>query len=191
MAKKIAVTPATIDALTGGSLADTLTPGLTIEVLRSGKKRWRYRRHITGTKSVATLFGGLYPAQSIADARAWARGLNELVEKGIDPRVAQRDAKALAEMTVAKAHGLYMVAVREGRSSRKKCPARPATIKLKLGNYRRDIEPRLGKISIYAVTEDDLIKIVEAKGKTRKVSANQLARELNCFFGWQPPHPEE
>jgi len=184
MAKKITFSPATIDALTSGIVADPQTPGLAIEVLGSGKKRWRYRRKIAGKKVVATLFGGLYPAVPIADGRAWGRDLNDKVEAGLDPRVTQREEKALAEMTVAKAHALYMLAVREGRTSRKKGPARPMTIKLKLGVYRRDIAPKLGKLSIHEVTEADLIKIVEAKGKTKKVSANQLAREFNNFFKW-------
>jgi hypothetical protein len=37
MAKKIALTPAAIDALTSDSITDLSTPGLAIEVLRSGK----------------------------------------------------------------------------------------------------------------------------------------------------------
>jgi len=35
------------------TLSDLLTPGLAIEVLGSGKKRWRYRRQVAGTKIVA------------------------------------------------------------------------------------------------------------------------------------------
>ena len=42
---------------------------------------------------------------------------NEHVEAGIDPRAARREKEARDSMTVAKAHVLYMVAVREGRSS--------------------------------------------------------------------------
>src|SRR3546814_16320447 len=42
-------TPASIDALPKGLLADLLTPGLAIEVLASGKKRWRYRRQVDRT----------------------------------------------------------------------------------------------------------------------------------------------
>jgi integrase len=184
MARKSALTPASIDALQKGSLADLLTPGLAIEVLGSGKKRWRYRRQVAGTTVVATLFGGLFPAHSIADAREWARGLNENSEAGIDPREALREEKARAEMTVARAHDLYMVAVREGRSSRAKRPNKPRTIKDKLEIYHRDIAPKLAKRSIYEVTETDLIKIVEAKGRIAKVRANRLAAELKVFFGW-------
>jgi len=57
MARKIALTPASIDALQKGLLADLLTPGLAIEVLASGKKRWRYRRQVAGKDVVAVLYG--------------------------------------------------------------------------------------------------------------------------------------
>ncbi|WP_206244826.1 Arm DNA-binding domain-containing protein [Novosphingobium terrae] len=184
MTKKISFTPVTIDSLARGSLADPLTPGLAIEVLPSGKKRWYYRRKIAGRKVVATLFGELYPSMTIADARAWARGLNDQVEAGIDPRVTLRKAKSHAQMTVAFAHGLYMEAVRDGRISRRQSTLKPNSIRLKLGYYRRDIAPKLGSRSIYDITENELIELVEAKGKTAKVGANGLAAELRVFFGW-------
>ena len=184
MARKIALTPASIDTLQKGLLADLLTPGLAIEVLASGKKRWRYRRQVARTKIMATLYGQLFPSQTIADAREWARTLNEKVEIGIDPREALREEKARAEMTVARAHELYMAAVREGRSSRAKRPNKPRTISDKLEIYSRDIAPKLAKRSIYDVTEADLIKLVKTKGKTAKVRANRLAAELKVFFGW-------
>jgi hypothetical protein len=170
MAKKIALTPSSIDALHKGLLTDLLTPGLGIEVLVSGKKRWRYRRQIAGTSSVAALYGQLFPAQTIAAAREWARGLNEKVEAGIDPREALREEKARAAMTVARAHALYMIAVGQGRASRAKRRNSPRTINDKLEIYNRDIAPKLAKRSIYEVTESDLIKLVEAKGKVAKAT---------------------
>lgn len=70
MARKIALTPASIDALQKkGHLADLLTPGLAIEVLASGKKRWRYRRQLAGHSVIVDLKGQPFPAISIADAR--------------------------------------------------------------------------------------------------------------------------
>jgi len=184
MTKKVALSPAAIDAMISGSLADLLTPGLAIEVLSSGKKRWRFRRQIAGTSIVATIFGGLFPAQTIAAAREWSRELNEQAEVGIDPRAARRAKEARESMTVAKAHALYMVAVHEGRSSRAKRPNKSRTIKDKLEIYARDIGPQLGSRSVYAVKEIDLIKLVEAKGKAAKIRANRLAAELKVFFGW-------
>jgi integrase len=184
VARKVALTPASIDAHQTGLLADLLTPGLAIEVLGSGRKRWRYRRQVAGTTIMVTLFGRTFPGQTIAEAREWARPLNEQIEAGIDPRVAQREEKLRSEMTVARAHELYMVAVREGRASRAKRPNKPRTISDKLEIYNRDIASKLAGRSIYDVTEKDLIRLVEAKGKVAKIRANRLAAELKVFFSW-------
>lgn len=184
MASKRTLTPAAIDALRTGILWDALTPGLFVEVLSSGKKRWKYRRQIVGSETEVRLSFGLFPARTIADAREWASGLNAQVEIGVDPREVMRAEQERATMTVARAHGLYMVAVREGRASRAKRKNKPRTIDDKLKIYERDIAPTLGKTSIYDVTEADLIKLVRNKGKGAKVRANRLAAELKVFFGW-------
>jgi integrase len=157
---------------------------LWIEVLPSGKKRWIYRRRIVGRKVVVKLSLGLYPAYTIADAREWANRLNLQIDAGIDPRETTRQELRLATMTVERAHELYMEAVREGRSSRAKRPNKPRTVADKQDIYRRDIAPKLARKIIYDVTETDLIKLVEAKGKNARVRANRLAAELRVFFGW-------
>ncbi len=178
------LTPAAIDNLCTKKLEDCLTPGLSIEVLKSGKKRWQYRRRVQGSGIIVKLSLGPFPAHSIAAAREWAAELNVHVERGVDPREAARAEEALNTMTVAKAHGLYMKAVRDGRSSRAKRPNKPRTISDKLEIYERDIAPVLAAKSIYDVTERDLIEMVEKKGRTAKVRANRLAAELKVFFGW-------
>jgi integrase len=184
MAKNVPFTPATIDALSRGKLRDPQMPGLWIEVLPSGKKAWKYERRVARNVVRFRLTFGHFPARSIADAREWAAGLNAQVEAGIDPRKAMRAEEMRNVMTVARAHGLYMVAVGEGRASRAKRKNRPRTIADKQGIYDRDIAPTLAKRSIYEVTEDDLIDLVTKKGKTAKVRANRLAAELKVFFGW-------
>lgn len=70
MARKLALTPASVDGLQKGSIADLLTPGLAIELLASGKKRWRYRRQLAGHTIVVDIKGLPFPAQTIAGARA-------------------------------------------------------------------------------------------------------------------------
>jgi hypothetical protein len=114
MPKKLALTPASVDALSKGLLADLLAPRLAIEVLASGKERRRYRRQVAGTTVMVTLHGPSFPEQTIAAAREWARGLNEKVEAGVDPCEALREEKARASITIACAHELYLIAVREG-----------------------------------------------------------------------------
>lgn len=178
------LTPAAIDRLEQGRICDPLIPGLRIEALRSGKKRWKYRRRLPGTRRAIKMHLGLFPTYSIAEARAWAGKLNELLESGLDPRAAACEQQARALMTVDRAHGLYMVAVHEGRSSRAKRPNKPRTISDKLEIYRRDIAPILGKKIIYEVTEAELVRLVQAKGRTARMRANRLAAELKVFFGW-------
>jgi integrase len=182
--RKLAFTPASIDALNQGSIKDPLTPGLEVGVLSSGKKVWKYGRRVSGSGQLVRLSLGTYPVHSIADARKWAATLNEKVELGIDPREALRVEQERATMTVARAHKLYMEAVREGRASRAKRKNKPRTISDKLEIYNRDIGPKLAKKSIYEVTERDLIDLVTKKGKNAKVRANRLAAELKVFFGW-------
>lgn len=48
MARIATFTPASIDALRKGKLHDPRAPGLTIEVLPSGKKVWKYERRLAG-----------------------------------------------------------------------------------------------------------------------------------------------
>lgn len=177
-------TPAAIDALTNGRICDPETPGLRIEALPSGKKRWKYRRRLAGRQGSIKMHFGFFPEVSVADARAWARDLNEQVNNGENPREAVAERARTDAMTVARVHRLYMVAVREGRSSRAKRPNKPRTIQDKLDIYRRDIAPALAEKVIYEVAESDLVRMVIRKGKTARIRANRLAAELKVFFGW-------
>ncbi len=178
------LTPSAIDGLTKGELKDPHTPGLSIEILSSGKRVWKYKRRVAAGGPLVRLTLGQFPAHSIAVAREWAANLNQEVEAGVDPREAIRREDARSSMTVSRAHQLYMVAVREGRSSRAKRRNKPRTIKDKRELYERDIAPKLGCKIIYDVTEADLVKLVTEKGTTAKVRANRLAAELKVFFGW-------
>lgn len=184
MTRKLLFTPSMIDALTGGALKDPLTPGLSIELLSSGKKVWRYARRISAGGALLRRSLGNYPAFNIPEARAWACTLNQQVEAGIDPRHAEQEERRRATMTVSRAHALYMEAVQQGRASRAKRRNKPRTISDKKTMFQRDIEPSLGSKIIYDVSEAELIKLVERKGKTAPVRANRLAAELKVFFGW-------
>jgi hypothetical protein len=183
MARRIVLTPASVDELVDGYMADPQTPGLRIEVGATGKKTWRYRRRLT-SGGVIKLTLGRYPAFSIAAAREWAAGFNAKVEADIDPRVLAAEEIERAKLTVAFAHERYMVAVREGRASRAKKLNKPRTIADKLAIYNREVAPALAKTLIFEVTEDDLTKLVLAKGRSARRRANLLAAELKVFFGW-------
>lgn len=188
MPKPQALLPAAIDNLgksgTARKVDDPQTPGLSVELLKTGRRRWLYRRRIPGSDVIVTVRGDIFPAVSIADARGWAGTLNFQVEAGIDPRVAEREAKAHVPMTVARAHALYMVAVHEGRASGIDRPNKPRTIKDKLYIYQKDVAPPLADKLMAEVTEEDLVALILAKGKQARIRANRLAAELKVFFGW-------
>lgn len=184
MAKRKSLTPAILDGPICVPISDPETPGLSIRSGGRGRKIWEYRRRLSRSPLIVKVRIGVFPALSIADARQRARELNEQVEAGIDPRAVQREEELRSAMTVDRAHHLYMVAVREGRSSRAKRPNKPRTFLDKQQIYQRDVRPRLGGRIIYDVTEAELVRLVTAKGKVAKIRANRLAAELKVFFGW-------
>ncbi len=55
MSKLMGFTPASVDALRRGVLADPLTPDLKIEVLASSKKKWKYLRRLAGGDEIVKL----------------------------------------------------------------------------------------------------------------------------------------
>lgn len=48
MANRDTLTPMKIDFMESGRIYDPLTPGLRIEALSRGKKRWKFRRRLPG-----------------------------------------------------------------------------------------------------------------------------------------------
>jgi hypothetical protein len=112
-------------------------------------------------------------------------GLNEQIEAGIDPRAALREEQARNAMTVARAHELYMIAVREGRSSRANGPTNHAPSKT-----RKDVQARhcAGAWSTQHLRCDRKRpdQAGGSQGQAAKVRANWLAAELKVFFGGRP-----
>ena len=83
MANKVALNPTAIENLVSGRICDPATLGSRIEVLPSGKKRWKFRRRLPGGKPALKLRLGFFPTFSIAEARAWAR--NPIITEAAPP----------------------------------------------------------------------------------------------------------
>lgn len=182
MARKQAFSESTILNLAAGKLSDPATDGLAIEV-NGGDRTWRYYRRVSGTGALVRMTLGTFPAHSINDARQWAEGLNQQVEKGIDPREVERAAKAATKslsMSFAEARALYWKDIQTGTRRALK----PRTLADKAAIWTRDIDPHLGTMPLANITADDLWRIVEAKGDVAPVRANRLAGELKVIFGW-------
>ncbi len=184
MTRRVTFAPAIIDSLTDGYLLDPQTPGLWIEANGKGVRTWRYRRSISCCGEMLRRTLGRYPRFSIAEARKWATDFNSAINAGLDPRSIEQALIDRARLTVGYVHDRYMIAVREGRASRAKKANKPRTVADKLAIYRCDIAPKLADKLIFDVTEDELTRLVLAKGRTSPVRANRLAGELKVFFGW-------
>lgn len=184
MSKRVSLSPVAIEALTDGYLLDPQTPGLLIDANRKSVRTWRYRRQIQCCGEALKRTLGRFPSFSIADAREWANAFNIQIDAGRDPRAAEQEHIERAKLTVAYRHKRYMEAVREGRASRAKKRNKPRTIADKPAIYNCDIAPKLAEKLIHDVTEEDLTKLVLAKGRSARVRANRLAAELKVFFGW-------
>ena len=61
---------------------------------------------------------------------------------------------------------------------------KPRTLEDKEKIFTRDIEPRLGKKTLGALTEDECWDSVYDKAKSSKVRANKMAGGLSCFLRW-------
>lgn len=217
--KRQNLTTTAIEALRAGAMGDPQTPGLSIERLKSGKLAWQYKRRIPTRDlerkpcalagKIVSMSGGSYPAISIGAARKWAAGLNEQVENGVDPRIAEAEAKAAKEaaeaaerkrveaecnaLTVAQAHELYMSAVRANthKIAKGKCkPLKPRSIQDKIDLYTRNVAPIIATRRIDSIVADDLDRIIDRitregnRGKPAPVQANRTIAELQVFWGW-------
>lgn len=180
MSKVQSLTPASVDALRAGRMADPRTPGLFVEVSAAGAKVWKYRRRVARGTTFVKMTLGSFPAFSVADARDWAAPINLAVERGEDPREAIKAKAAIEALTVEHCHGLYMACVESGKWRTLK----PRTIKDKRYIFDSEIKPAIGAKSIFDVTTNELWELVEEKAESAPVRANRLAAELKVFFGW-------
>jgi integrase len=179
MEKALNLSPSRIETLPEGKYPDAFVPGLCVIVSHSGKKTWQFRRRVAGSATIVTLRLGGFPTHSIGMAREWGGKLNEAIERGVDPREAERIEKARS-MSLADAHAIYMAAMHRGDRKTLK----PRTLYDKHAIYRRDVEPRLGKKMLSELTEDECWNAVYDKAKVSKVRANKMAGELSCFLRW-------
>lgn len=79
MRKSAILTPAHIERLKIGSLADREVPGLSIVVSGPARKKCRFKRVVAGTRKTVELILGFCPAFSIDEAREWAAPLSKAV----------------------------------------------------------------------------------------------------------------
>jgi integrase len=167
-------------AATRREIPDTAARGLYVIVQPSGRRRFCVRYRHGGKSRKLTLAAGL----SLADARLAAAAALRDVERGHDPAVAKRDAKAAAELAAANT----LRAVAEAylaREEHKPLGKRLRTIDQRRATFTRLIYPKLAHRPIAEIRRSEVVALldhVEAERGGRM--ADEVLGCLRIVFDW-------
>ncbi|MBC8946865.1 MULTISPECIES: tyrosine-type recombinase/integrase [Xenorhabdus] len=135
--------------------------GLYLEVTARGSKYWRMKYYRPTDKKEDRLAFGVYPAVSLADARAKRDEAKKLMAQGIDPKAEKKGTAFPANAT----HTFEHIA-REWHTSNKRWSDRHRqTVLRSLEQY---IFPQIGKLNITTLRTSQLlapIKMIDDAGK--------------------------
>jgi integrase len=161
----------TIKAKKPADYFDAKTPGLGLRVSPAGHKAWSiiYTSPATGKRARLSL--GIYPATSLADARALAIEARGKVEAGEDPRAVE--APAGAAMTVADLIASYLALHARGLRSAREIERR----------LRFDVLPVIGGLELAKLHRRDVHRVLDritARGSP--ATARKLFADLRTII---------
>ncbi len=159
-------------------IADAGQPGLYLVVQPSGAKSWAVRYRFDGRTRKLTL--GPVGAVSLATAREKARAATGLLEKGVDPTDAERQAE-VAERERKAATVAAMAAEFIERYARR----RNRTWRETEANFRRYVTPAVGEKPITELRRRDVLRIVDGLVDTgRPYAAVQTLAAVRKLLAW-------
>lgn len=164
-------------------------PGFGVRVSSKGAKAWTMVARIDGK---AAQFGvGRYPAVTLAEARRRAGDKLKLIDRGVDPRLEERERLEKAERdrlnsfrAVAEEYIDRCVKKGEGRPGRKRGqPFRSGAEVERV--LRRYVMPRWGKKSISAITAEDVARLLDSVLKANgPAQSNKVLITVRAVFYW-------
>lgn len=148
--------------------------GLYLEVMPNGRRYWRLKYRFAGKEN--RLSFGAYPETSLAEARERRAIARKSLEEGIDPSVARRETRQLAE---TKAATTFEVVAREWHEHYrdKWTPNYAQDI---LHRLEMDIFPVLGKRPVADISP---MHVLHALRKIENRGAAEMARRVNQYCG--------
>lgn len=149
---------------------DTEVRGFGVRITAAGARSFVLNYRINGRERRHTI--GQFPAWSVRAAREEAATLKRDIDRGRDPLAEREDNRAAP--TVAELADRYLS---EHASAKKK----PRSIEEDRRNVRLHVKPRLGKLTVAAVTRDDIAKLHSAM-KAAPVGANRVLSLLSKMF---------
>jgi integrase len=146
--------------------------GLTLEIMPSGTKSWRYRYQLHGVRQ-PTLTIGSYPGISLADARRRRDEWATLVARGESPKRAMHAEKSGKLNTVAAFGAEWLDEQMKGKSD--------SYVRTMRRLMRKDVYPVLGSMPLAEVKPIDILKLcdrIKARGapKMALLTRNVLKR---------------
>lgn len=185
---------------------DTIVPSLGVRVSKTGRRTFVLMTRYPGDKHPARRKLGLYGELSLDQAREKARGWLELIRKGIDPAIAEEEARQAAlrlqANTFTSVAEDYLTLAVIGPDPEKPRQRKAAEV---ARDFRGVFIALWGERPITSISRHDVLTLIEGirdngtaatlaaygkakKGKAEKAPAPGQARNLlgllKTFFGW-------
>jgi len=169
--------------------------GLYLLVNPGGSRYWRLKYRIDGRERLISM--GVYPEQSLAEAREGRDAARKLIAKGTDPSEVRQEEKAARRTAAANT---FEAVAKEWYE--KKCPSWAASnARIIRRRLEKELYPRIGDDAIAKLTGPrllEVLRVVEGRGAIE--TAHRLRQYLSAIMRYAvqthrisadpTPHPE-
>lgn len=157
-------------------------PGLYLSVSENQGRSWILRVKIDAKRREIGL--GSFPSVSLADARDKARAMRADIDKGIDPVVERREARAQRAME-QRPKMTFVDAVHECFRTKKKPEFRSEKhAQLWLSSITQHVIPRIGARAVSELTVNDVLSVLQPIWLTKTPTAKKLRQRIEEVFNW-------
>lgn len=151
--------------------------GLSIRVFPEGDRVFEFRYYAADGKRRRMQLG-VYPALSLAKARAEVGKFRSEVIDGTDPAGKRAEAKKLARTgeTVSDLAEAYFPAAAAGLHGGRKRPKKPVTLKAERALFARYIKNELGDCRFAEIRRSDIKRLMNGLASSGELAAASVAR---------------
>ena len=160
--------------------ADTEMRGFGLRISSSGAKTWTVVYRVKGVLVRETL-GTVADIPNVGDARALALASKEKAARGINPTA---ERKAEAERVKAEAGSTFAAVTDRFIAEHVRPNLRPNTINNWVRILEKDVKPAWSNRPFCEITDTDVLKLRNAKAKTRPKQADEVRKVLRRLCSW-------
>lgn len=156
-------------------LADGL--GLSLWILPSGVKSWRFKYRIGGVEKLLTI--GKYPQIPPAEARLVRDRAREQLRNGVDPSIDRKQRRA----EVKAAIGVTVRKFAEDWHAKRKAAWKPRYARVVMNRLKLDVFPAIGRVPIADVTAPMVLEVIRRAEDRGSIDvAHRLRQHLEDIF---------